>query len=109
SAADPFHPATTSVASIVFSNVAPTLGALTAPTGQVPLPTAVNVGASFSDGGTHDTHTATVQWGDTTSSNATISETNGAGTLSASHTYSVFGQYTILVTLTDDNGGTATR
>jgi PKD domain len=108
SAFDPFHSPVTSVANITFSNVAPSLSALTVPTGQIPLATPVNVSATFSDAGTHDTHTATVDWGDTTSSNATITETNGAGSLSATHTYTLRGHYTILVTLRDDNNGIAT-
>jgi hypothetical protein len=110
SAFDPFHSPVTSVANITFSNVAPSLGALTVPTGQIPLGgNLVHASALFSDAGTHDTHTATVDWGDTTSSNATVTETNGAGSLAATHSYALRGHYTILVTLTDDNGGTATQ
>jgi hypothetical protein len=109
SAFDPFHPAVQSVANITFGNAPPSLGALTVPTAPVPLANAVTTSASFTDAGTHDTHTATVDWGDTTTSNATVTETNGSGTINASHTYANRGQYTITVTLKDDDNGTSVR
>ena len=108
SVTDPFHPAVTSSAQITIGNAAPVVGTLTAPTGQIPLATTVNISAPFTDAGTNDTHTATVDWGDTTSSDATITETNGSGTLTASHQYSTPGLYTATVTLHDDDSGLTT-
>ena len=65
---DPYNPPTISTAQITVGNVRPRSAALTAPTGQVPQSGTVNISASFTDAGTHDTHTATVDWGDTTTS-----------------------------------------
>ncbi len=108
SVTDPYHAAVTSSAQITINNAAPVLGTITAPTGQIPLANTVTVSAPFTDAGTNDTHTATVSWGDTTSSNATITESLGSGSLSASHTYTTAGVYTATITLHDDNGGLAT-
>ncbi len=108
SAKDPYNPATISTAQVTVGNVAPALGPLTVPP-VVPQSGAVGISASFSDPGTNDTHTATVDWGDTTSSAATVTESGGVGSIAASHTYATPGQYTIVVTLVDDDGGSATQ
>jgi Ca2+-binding RTX toxin-like protein len=63
----------------------------------------VTVSGTFTDVGVQDTHTALINWGDGTTSFATISESGGSGTLSASHTYAVGGIYPITVKLTDDD------
>ncbi|MBI5284542.1 MAG: hypothetical protein HY874_05555 [Chloroflexi bacterium] len=70
--------------------------------------------ATFSDQGTLDTHTATVDWGDGTGpAAATVSESpfgppgsssGAAGSVSASHVYADNGVYTVLVCVTDDDG-----
>ena len=57
-------------------------------------------------------HTATVNWGDTTTDNATVTEPyeNDAlmatvpGSIADSHVYSTAGSYQVTVTLTDDSG-----
>jgi hypothetical protein len=67
----------------------------------------VNLNAAFTDAGVNDTHTASVAWGDTSSSDGTVTETaqSGSGTVSASHSYATIGSYTATVTVTDDDLG----
>jgi hypothetical protein len=61
---------------------------------------------TFTDNGTQDTHTATVDWGDGSGTQAvTVTEANGSGTLSANHTFADNGVYTVRVTVIDDDGG----
>ena len=69
----------------------------------------VTVPGTFTDVGTLDTHTATVDWGDGNTTPAVVTESGGSGTFSASHAYTAGGVYTVTVTLMDDDtGGVAT-
>jgi hypothetical protein len=71
--------------------------------------------ARFTDAGTCDTHTATIDWGDGTPVEAGVvtespfgppGNTSGAdGTVAGSHVYADNGIYTVTVTVTDDDGG----
>ena len=68
---------------------------------------------SFTDVGTDDTHTGTVEWGDANDNSdvqaLTITENNGSGsTNSLQHTYDP-GTYTLTVTITDDDGGASSK
>ncbi|SIO63445.1 PKD repeat-containing protein [Singulisphaera sp. GP187] len=77
---------------------------------QVTEGTPYALAVSFADPGTGDKHTATIDWGDGTySSNATVQEQNGAGTVVATHSYSNEGTHTVTVTVADDDdpAGTA--
>ncbi len=64
----------------------------------------------FTDPGTNDTHTATINWGDGSliDESIVISEINGSGDLTGSHVFADDGVYTVSVTLTDDDGGSTT-
>jgi hypothetical protein len=59
--------------------------------------------ATFTDADTADTHTATVDWGDGTQTGATVNETNGSGTVTASHSYTQEGPFTVTVCVTDNH------
>ncbi len=89
---------------VTINNVAPVVGAISAPTGPVKVVTIVNASASFTDVGTLDTHTAVWNWGDGTTSSGVVSETNGSGSVAGSHSYIKAGLYTITLTVTDKDG-----
>jgi ELWxxDGT repeat protein/VCBS repeat-containing protein len=65
-------------------------------------------GGGFRDQGLADTHTATIDWGDGTSTPAAIAAA-GSGTwhISAAHAYAAGGVYQVMLTVTDDDGGAA--
>jgi len=75
--------------------------------------------ATFNDLGTLDTHTATINWGDGTATEAGVvtespfgppGSTAGAdGTISGSHVYADEGTFTVTVTVMDDEGDSDTK
>lgn len=65
----------------------------------------IQIDASFMDPGILDTHTATIDWGDGTTTNAAVTETDGAGSAMGSHEYNEDGTYEVTVTVEDDDGG----
>jgi hypothetical protein len=79
-------------------NANPVVGAVTATaTGAC----SASVSAAFTDAGSADTHTATVNWGD-----GAVAATVSGGTASApSHLYATNGTKTITIAVTDDDGG----
>ncbi|HVH63318.1 MAG TPA: PKD domain-containing protein, partial [Candidatus Dormibacteraeota bacterium] len=87
--------------------VAPT-AAITGVTGSYPLVTTSNelltFGGSFSDPGKLDSHTATWNFGDGSSS-VTAIPAGGSTSLSALHSYAGPGTYPVSLTVTDDDGG----
>ena len=89
----------TATAEVAILNVPPTVAA--APEGTRL--------ATFTDPGTADAHTATVDWGDGTPPAAgVVTETAGSGSASGSHAYATPGTYTVTVTVRDNNGGVGT-
>jgi hypothetical protein len=71
--------------------------------------TPVTVTATFTDPGTLDGHTCTINWGDGTTTSGTVSPPTGSGTCTGTHTYTAGGVLTITVTVTDDDGGSDTE
>jgi hypothetical protein len=90
-----------------FSNAVsiPAVGPITAPLAPVAVNTAINVSASFTDAITTTTHTALWNWGDNSTLPGIVSETNGSGTVTGSHTYAVDGVYTVTLTVSNNLGG----
>lgn len=88
-------------------NQPPVVGAITGPLAPVQVNTGLTASASFTDPGTLDTHTAVFNWGDGTSSPATLTEASGSGSASGTHAYTATGVYTITLTVTDNDGATA--
>lgn len=72
----------------------------------------ITIRGTFSDAGWEDLHTASVDWGDGHTTEATVTEFNeppvAAGTFVAQHAYSSLDVFDITVTVTDDDGGSAT-
>ncbi|NQW18011.1 MAG: hypothetical protein HQ478_11060, partial [Chloroflexi bacterium] len=67
----------------------------------------VSLSKNFTDVGTADTHSATINWGDGTGNlPGTVTQGAGSGTVSGNHVYADNGEYTVTVTATDDDGGT---
>jgi extracellular elastinolytic metalloproteinase len=92
---------------VTVNNVAPVITALAGPDFNPAVRwEALAFGGSFTDVGTLDTHTASFDWGDGTSSPAALTEAQGAGSVSASHAYTASGTYTVTLTVQDDDGGT---
>ncbi|MFZ5933040.1 MAG: PKD domain-containing protein [Patescibacteria group bacterium] len=92
-------------ATVNVVNVAPIVGAITAPVDPDQVNMSINTSANFTDPSTPDTHTAVWDWGDTTSSIGTVTEINGSGSVAGNHAYTAPGVYTVRLTVVDDDGG----
>jgi hypothetical protein len=97
-ASDGEHTAASETFNWTASNVAPTVGPVTATHTSA---CAVSLNAPFTDPGTADTHTAKISWGDSGTTNVAPATSAITGT----HTYTANGTYTIGVSVTDDDGG----
>ena len=101
------NPAIVRTTTIAVGNADPVVTPALPSATLVPTNSPVSVGLSFTDAGENDTHTATIDWGDSTTAGGAVSETPGTGTVSGSHSYTSPGDYTVTVTVEDDNGGLA--
>ena len=89
-------------------NDVPVVGLITAPLDPQQVGTTVEASAPFADADPDDTHTAEWDWGDTGTSAGTVTEADGAGTVTGSHAYTVPGVYTVTLTVTDGEAAQAT-
>lgn len=91
-------------ANVLVTNVPPVVGQITAPLTPIQINNPINTYANFNDQGILDTHTATWEWDDGTTSSGVVSEANGSGSVSGAHSYILPGVYTIILSVTDDDG-----
>jgi hypothetical protein len=87
-------------------NVPPNVGPIAGASEPASVGTLLTVGASFTDPGVADSHVATVDWGDGTTSPATMTEQGGSGTFTGAHAYAAAGIYRLIAAVMDDDGGT---
>ena len=84
---------------VTITNVAPTVVA--GADQHLNIGSTATINATFSDPGSDDTHTATINWGDENETAGIVDQ----GTVTASHTYTQTGEYTVTITVNDDDGG----
>lgn len=107
---DSLHPDVAATTTLTLSNVAPQVSISSPADGTLVLRnTPITVTAPFTDVATNDTHTCTVDFDDGTPPvNGAIAQNPGSGTCSATHSYTGVGAHNVLVTVTDDDGDSAT-
>jgi hypothetical protein len=86
--------------------MAPVLGAVGGPSGPVIGGQTVTFSGNFADTGTQDVHTVLIDWGDGFTTSATVTQGSGTGSYTGSHAYAATGNYTVTITLNDDDLGT---
>lgn len=87
-------------------NYPPELGEITVTPSLAAVGETVNASVPFSDPDKLDTHTATWDWGDGSTSAGTVTESDGSGTITGDHAYLTPGIYTVTVTVDDGHGNT---
>ena len=98
----------TAIATATIANVAPKLApfaAPAAPVGVAPGGVSVAISATFTDPGTADVHSATLDCGN----GVTVPSAAPNGTASGTCTYATAGIYAVRVTVQDGDGGSDTR
>ena len=93
--------ADTAALTVTVANAPPQIASITAPTSAVALPDSVKIDVVVSDPGKADSLTVSFDWGD--GKKNTVPKTHGA------HKYGTVGHYTVQVTVTDDDGASASK
>jgi hypothetical protein len=88
------------VVGLDLTNADPAAGTVTGPSAAVSVGSPAGVNATFTDADPLDTHTASIAWGDGSSSTGTVT----GSSVSGSHAYTAAGFYTLTVTVTDQWG-----
>ena len=100
------------VVNVVAPTGAPSIVSVTGPTAPQPITTPVTIGATFVDAsGEFDTYSATVKWGDGTTTAATVTEPTATspGTITATRSYLETGVYSLEITVRDQTGASSTQ
>ena len=105
SVADTWGATTQDSADVTVTNVAPRVENVVDLPGKLPGPRRKIVLAAIADPGALDTHTARIDWGDGTASDARVLQVDGGAIAAGRHLYRRFGVYRVTVTVTDDDGG----
>ena len=105
STSDGVNTEVTDTATLTVNNVAPEITSVTVPLNPTPLGTPVQLNGGYGDAGSNDTHTASIDWGDGSSSTPSAS----AGAVTDSHTYGAAGIYTVCLKVTDDENASDTE
>ncbi|MBI4904042.1 MAG: PKD domain-containing protein [Acidobacteria bacterium] len=91
-------------ASLTVTNLAPSIGAITGPNGPLPIGSLVSLSAPVSDAGAQDALQCKFLWDDGSADTIVASS---SGSCAATHTYATAGVYTVNVSVTDDDTGSA--
>jgi hypothetical protein len=92
---------------VTVNNMPPTIDTIVGPLDPQPVGTVITATAEFTDSGIYDTHNATWDWGDGSTSEMNLPL--GARTVSAVHPYDATGVYTISLTIEDSDGGVGSK
>jgi trimeric autotransporter adhesin len=106
---DGANPPVEDTATLELSNVAPAVD-ITAPEGgdAFEAGTPVEPVAPFTDAGSNDTRTCTVDFDDGTPvADGEVDQEPGSGTCTIPHEFTAAGPHSMLVTVTDDNGASS--
>ena len=85
---------------VVEQNTPPVITSIALPSDPVVVGTTISVRAAFTDAGVRDVHTAVVDW-DGVTGPATLTETNGSGSATATRVLTAPGVYTVGVAISD--------
>jgi hypothetical protein len=96
----------TATAILTVNNAQSSIGTINVSANPIQVNSLLTAGATFTDPGILDTHTATWNWGDGAITPATVLESNGSGSVLDSHVYKTAGVYQIILTIKDDDGAT---
>jgi hypothetical protein len=99
---DPSGAQSVATAQVTVLNVAPVIAEpINLPNTPMLVGSTINASATFTDPGLLDTHTALWDWGDGTNTAGIVNGNNVSG----SHAYTKPGLYTVILSMSDDDGG----